>query len=620
MGDGALLLTVRKGFGRGRSWVVDHERLVIGRSDTCDIVIPDATVSRRHCEIMQAAGRLIVRDLGSSNAVMINGVTMREGTLAAGDELTIGDAVFLVTATGARAAVDGHCDFDHPTPPLDGEDETVTVAEGEISLLRDPEEGVVLAATPGEYAFLFHFGRQMSECLTEDALLERALTMTRKQFNAKTVWLFRCGPEGLERAGISPPWDDRLPPEPEISALMASQQGALRATKVPGSDGTPHRATVMIAPVKVAGALWGLMAAWTMAPARLFETSDLHLFVAASGILAPYLRAIEETERLRQHNDRMLALAHAPTRIVGRSPAIHKLRESVRHAAVTELPVLILGETGSGKELVAEAIHQQSSRSEQPYVVVNCAAIPNELFESEFFGHVRGAFTGAAGERVGLAEAAHGGTLFLDEIGDLSPANQARLLRFIELGTFRRLGSVEERYVDVRAVAATNRDLWQPGFRSDLLYRLDGFTIQVPALRQRTEDIPLLAQHFLDLTPPSERGAVTGFDEEALAFFERQPWPGNVREFMKAVRRCVGIAAGPLVTLSDVLSGVPTANDSFLPTGDDLSLAEVERMYVERVLDRCGGNMTKAAKILGVSRTTLYNKRTAWEKDSGGGG
>src|SRR5690606_14882610 len=185
-------------------------------------------------------------------------------------------------------------------------------------------------------------------------------------------------------------------------------------------------------------------------------------------VLTPHVRAMEETERLRRHNDRMLSLASGPTRIVGRSTIVHKLRESVRSAAVTDLPVLILGETGSGKELIAEAIHEQSGRAGQPYVVVNCAAIPDDLFESEFFGHVSGAFTGAAGERTGLAEEAHGGTLFLDEIGDLSPANQARLLRFIELGTFRRLGSTEERHVDVRALAATNRDLWQPGFRSDL--------------------------------------------------------------------------------------------------------------------------------------------------------
>ena len=602
MSDGAILLTARKGFRRPRSWVIDTQPLTIGRSNTCDIVIPDPTVSRQHCEIMRQDGTLVVKDLKSSNLLMINGLVVNKGTLQVGDELGIGSALFLVTSTNP----------DPLTTPVSMLDETATLAEGDITLLRQPLKGAPLPASPAEYAFLFHFGHSLSQCLTEDDLIARGVSQIRKHFAANVLWLLRWTPDGFMPAGPSAQVDDRLPPQAELEKFASKRQSVLLPRFVDADTGK-HLATLLIAPLHVARAPWGLLAVWAAAPQRTYEDTDLHLFAATAGVLAPHLRAIEETERLRRQKEELLALSQTPSGIVGRSPAIHRLREAVHNAAVTDLPVLILGETGSGKELVATAIHEQSRRADKPFVVVNCAAIPNELFESEFFGHVKGAFTGAAGSRVGLAESADTGTLFLDEIGDLSPENQARLLRFIELGTFRRLGDTEERQVDVRTVAATNRDLWKPGFRSDLLYRLDGFTIEVPPLRCRVEDIPLLAQHFLGLIPANERGGVNGFSDEALDFMCSLPWAGNVREFMKAVRRSVNVSRGPLVTLDDVVSCIRPSDESLLPPGQQRTLAEVERTHVEQVIRACDGNLTQAAKILGVSRTTLYNKRQTWK-------
>jgi DNA-binding NtrC family response regulator len=277
----------------------------------------------------------------------------------------------------------------------------------------------------------------------------------------------------------------------------------------------------------------------------------------------------------------------------------------------SEAPVLVTGETGTGKELVARAIHRYSSRAERPFVPVNCGALPEGLLESELFGHVRGAFTGAVADKKGLFEQAHGGSIFLDEIGEMSPALQVRLLRTLELGELRPVGGSRAIVVDVRVIAATHRDLERAvregGFRQDLFYRLHVFSIQVPALRDRREDVPLLAAHFLAGLARRGRGSVS-LTPAASAALAAHDWPGNVRELENTLERLAVEARGGTIDVADLppefREKKPALEEplfSGLP-----SLDELEKRYLRHVLAELKGNRSRAAEVLGIDRRTLY--------------
>ena len=305
--------------------------------------------------------------------------------------------------------------------------------------------------------------------------------------------------------------------------------------------------------------------------------------------------------------------------LVGRSDALRTLREQIeRVASAPRTTVLVLGESGVGKERVARAIHARSARAAGPFVAVNCATLSEELVEAELFGYEAGAFTGArSGGHAGLFEAADGGTLLLDEIGELAPALQARLLRVLEERRVRRVGGTRDVEVDVRVIACTNRDLAaevEAGrFREDLFYRLNVMCIRVPALRERREDIAPLARHFLaeaarELDRPGLR-----LDAEALAALEGHSWPGNVRELKNAVERAALLAPAGALRAADLVPGAeppaPTGGaPAALPEGEDLSLRRMEETLIRRALSLTGGNKSESARRLGVHRATLYHK------------
>ena len=321
------------------------------------------------------------------------------------------------------------------------------------------------------------------------------------------------------------------------------------------------------------------------------------------------------------------------TMIIGSHPKIVEVYKAVARVAPTQVPVLVRGETGTGKELVARALHRYGRTPGGPMVAINCGAIPSGLLESELFGHRRGAFTGADRDHRGAVEAADGGTLFLDEVGELAPDLQITLLRFLQDGEIRPVGADSPVSVQARVVAATHRD---PGreieaghLREDFYYRLAGYEIELPPLRERTSDLPLLVEHFRGRIQ-RELGAdrLPSPDEATLEVLRRHPWPGNVRELETVVRR----AAIDLGTLADpegvraVLRRVSPGegDDAGRPpgVGDDLTLEELERRHIEAVLARCGGNRTRGAEILGIERKTLYRKaeRLGIDLDGKGGG
>jgi two-component system response regulator HydG len=301
--------------------------------------------------------------------------------------------------------------------------------------------------------------------------------------------------------------------------------------------------------------------------------------------------------------------------IVGVSPAMRRIVERIKKAARNKLTVLILGETGTGKDLIAEAIHRQSDRANKPMKSVNCAGLNENLLESELFGHVRGAYTGAVNDRKGYFVAADGGTLFLDEIGDMPPNMQAKLLRALERREITPVGSTDVRRVDVRVIAATNMDLQklveEGKFREDLYYRLNQWVIEVPPLRERREDIPILADYLRQRANKTQGAACTGISSEAMGYLAKFYWPGNVRELANVIEALVVEAESRQIEAEDLPERIRGSREIVPSTAAGmvgLTMAQVERMMIERTLHATGGNREQAAKILDIGTRTLYRK------------
>ncbi len=337
---------------------------------------------------------------------------------------------------------------------------------------------------------------------------------------------------------------------------------------------------------------------------------EMDLLAAAIQRAARQRRLQRQVRELSETIDHRLSYSD----IICDSPAMQRIYAQLAQLSPTDTSVLLTGESGTGKELVARTIHRNSKRVSQPFVAVNCAAIPEALLESELFGHAKGAFTDARQERQGLFTRADGGTLFLDELGELPLTMQVKMLRALEERTIRPVGATQVRSIDVRVIAATHKDLkkaiTEGNFREDLYYRLAVIPVVMPALRHRPEDIPLLAHHFLNNYSLANGGRVHGFTPEALQKLIALPWPGNVRELENLVERLVVLSKNPTIQAADIPAGEEGNFETFL--GQNAShlptLEELEKRYIGMVLERTGSRKEKAAQILGINRRTLYRK------------
>jgi two-component system response regulator HydG len=324
-------------------------------------------------------------------------------------------------------------------------------------------------------------------------------------------------------------------------------------------------------------------------------------------------RLAEENRRLREE----LQQQRSEDALIGNSDAMVAIKKLIRQIAPTDVSVLIQGESGTGKEVVADVIHNLSERRDNAIVKISCAAIPETLLESELFGYERGAFTGAAGSKPGKFEVADGGTLFLDEIAEMSPQLQAKLLRVLQDGRFQRLGSVKDVQVDVRVISATHVDIrkaiTEGRFREDLFYRLNVVNVQLPSLRQRVDDITLLAEHFLKKYAKRMQKDVHAFAPAAVEQLVNHPWPGNVRELENAMQRAIVVASGETISMFQ-LNPPPSASAGSESLGPSvtipigLPMAEAEDRIITAALNQCGGDKEKAAKLLGISSRTLYRR------------
>jgi two-component system response regulator AtoC len=356
--------------------------------------------------------------------------------------------------------------------------------------------------------------------------------------------------------------------------------------------------------------------------AKPFKKEEIKLVVQRS---LDHCRLLRENTKFREE----LKSKDEWSPLVGSSPAMLEVYKLVARVSETRSTVLLQGESGTGKELIARAIHGNSPRRDKPFVPVNCGALPDTLLESEMFGYEKGAFTGAVGTKTGLFESANGGTLFLDEVGELGQALQVKLLRVMQDHEVRRVGGTNSIKVDVRIIAATNRDLEQlvkeGKFRDDLFYRLNVVRITLPSLKEREEDIPMLAHYFLQKCAAGATTAVRGFHPDTMECLNRYRWPGNVRELENAIERAVSLSQGPLLTPDDLPASLrqasgPAEQKPGIPEMAEsvyLTLEEVEKRHLTRVLKETKGNKVKAAKILGIDRRTLYRMAERFGLDLG---
>jgi len=591
-----------QGTNKGRSWHLTDVPLLLGRGDDCDIRLTDSIVSRQHCRLVCQDGLVHFEDLDSRNPALLNGQPASDTVLQTGDELAVGPNLFMLTTVESGPDQEETAD----------KKVTDSVTTQALLVLSSQSEREARPQTVQDLLVLHRLHAQLGRCCTIHELLMELEGHLQERLHPAVFWLARVDGNG----DLNSVFKGCSAHEPESETPLISMRKALetrQALLLPASGrkncGRIQR-SLLVAPILFGGSVLSVLAVESNGKVGTYMESDLNFLMLLARILAPCAFAIEVIERYGNPNSAGVATG-GRIRLVGKSRAISHVRAMIARTAGSNLPVLILGETGTGKELVARSLHEQSTRADAPLVVVNCAAIPRDLFESQLFGYEKGAFTGADKAFPGLMAQADGGTLFLDEVGDLSLDNQARILRAIESSSFRRIGALSDVDVDVRIIAATNKKITQAvmagAFREDLYHRLNVFEIQVPPLRSRKADIPELCKFFFQMTKLTASHPIQGIDTEVLDYLSARSWPGNVRELRNCILRAVHVAGGNRITLTDV-AGPDATTAAGLEKRRLLTLKEAEKQHISHILDQCHGNVRKAAKVLKVGRSSLYRK------------
>ncbi len=582
----------------------DDEGIVVGRDAAADIVLSDGAVSRFHARFCLREDGWHVVDLGSSNRTFVNGDPVRESLLAPGDHIGIGDCELQF--------VD---EIDRVTQP-DAQTQVVR------RLRSESHDGDELRAA-GVLSALYQLSQGLSGQTQDLAIVEQGIRLLVDKLDAdRGAVLLLDGDQLLCRAACSR-GDQVLRgfvlSQTIYQELMQTREAVLSQDTTVDERFAARQSVVgeeirsiLAAPIPLGGVIAGILYLDRLQGRQgPFQTEDLYGAAVAAQFIGAAMQAGAALGGLERERETLVKTLIDTHPIIGQSPAIERVREFIRRAAPTESTVLIRGDTGTGKELVARGLHYQSPRRGAPFAALNCAAIPESLVESELFGHEKGAFTGADHRKLGRFEAADGGTVFLDEIGELPLACQGKLLRLLEERRFERVGGTAVVEVNVRIVAATNRDLAQEvrqgRFREDLYYRLNVLEVIVPPLRDRPGDLELLIDHFLDHFSQRVGGARKQFDAASRKRLLDYPWPGNVRQLRNAIESAVVLARGEEIVPEDLTmpraEGEPAASEEGWTA---CSLQDLERTHIIRMLDHVGWNKSKAAELLGIERSTLY--------------
>lgn len=564
-------------------------------------------MSRRQCRIALEEGVVSVRDLSSRNPILVNGRVVNESVLEVGDEIAMGASRLIFT----KVANNPEHQEKPGTSAVTWSWNKGAVFCVDIGALKPGPD--TLPGTVQDLALLYDTTRELSAALGITALRDVFAARLRSRFKPIRGWLALTWEHEESGLGAFDAFEGDAPhpgANSHAEQALRERKGILSARKDRAAVGNAPVFSLVSA-IPFGDRSLGAVALETQAPQGAYDEGDLKFLVLLCRAVAPLIQAVRSMEELRRDNEWLRMRAGESMELLGESTAIRRVCSEIMRAAKTDGSVLVTGETGTGKELAARRIHTLSRRRSQPFVVVNCAAIPQDMFESQIFGYEAGAFTGAREAFEGLLAQAHTGTLLLDEAGDLSPDNQARVLRAVELGTFRRLGAKDETHVDIRVIAATNKDMARAveegRFRKDLYHRLNTFEIHMPPLRLHPSDIPILANHFFARFRHEAKRPVTGISAGAMKYLCAHSWPGNVRELRNRIQRAVAVARKKEIQEDDVRIQ-PNAQAILGEFGAPLSLAEAEKRYIKEILLQTGGNIQQTAKLLQISRTTLYAK------------
>lgn len=615
-------------------------RYTLGRAPTNRIVLRDELCSREHAEVFPDEGGWFVRDLGSLNGTHLNGETLRkEAKLAPRDDLRVGRAqlVFIEDLTQLPDLPQVRSS----RPPETGDGLEIKKRLGQTRYHLPAATPGAAPAEPARHetrvppsqavGVLYRLALDMADAATPAELGELAIDAIFRATPAE-VGAVLARKEGREFEPVV--YRHRGPGQQTYHKVsnflshevLATKQAVLaenvaleRHLKDRDSIADLKVASLICAPVLADGQVLGLVHLYRTSITAPLNPDDLEFVLAAARQLGAVWHKLRQQSALAVENRSLKDQLKLESELVGESPALAKVEAQVRRVAETKATVLIRGESGSGKELVARAIHAHSPRRDRPYVTLNCAALTETLLESELFGHEKGAFTGATERMAGKFEAADGGTIFLDEIGEMAAATQAKFLRVLEGHPFERVGGNTPIKADVRVVAATNRPLEEAvragTFRRDLFFRLQVVQLDVPPLRDRAADVPLIAEHFLRRFVRETGRKIKGFAPDALEKLKAYRWPGNVRELRNVVERAVALGGGPVIEAADIwLSeldiGAPVLGDGNGGGGGyrPESLDEVEKRHIRETLRHTDWNKSQAAAILGIERSTLDRK------------
>ena len=638
--------------------LIPGQTVTVGRAPTNQIVVKDDRASRYHAEIFMSEGHWMVRDLESRNGTSLDSQALKgDRILAPGDVIGKSQLAFVHDLSKAFPDSSSLIVKEFREDALEPEDTVgmtaheptrITHRRGQTKFLdtSEAEEESGVSKFGQAAARLCRLAFELAQASDQASLAEIALNglLAGTKVSSGAVLL-------LPRDFVNSPTNDDLEvvvsrasegkTYSRLSAFLATtvlrEQEALLARNVLDDSNVVTRdnrgmidaTSLVCSPIRRGNRMFGLVHLYSVDTSHELDPDDLEFTLAVAETLAVALQNLtrhdelsENLSRIRDENRQLRQRLGVHSEIIGKSLAVTRITEQIGRAAPSNATVLIRGESGVGKELVARAIHFSSTRSKGPFVCLNCAALAESLLESELFGHEKGAFTGATARKMGKFEAADSGTLMLDEIGEMSPTVQAKFLRVLEGHPFERIGGSEAVKVDVRVIAATNRDLEREvaegRFRQDLYFRLHVLEILVPALRRRPEDIPELAHYFLDRFNAETGRRIKGFTPTALDQLVRYRWPGNIRELRNVIERSVVLARGDMIDQTDLmLSSLIPAGDSALDSSaasmGNCSLAEMEARHIAATLQSTGWNKSQAAQILGIERSTLDRKIRRYE-------
>lgn len=606
----------------GQSIALGDEEVSVGRESTSSIVLSDASVSRKHCTIRKEGDGFVLTDLDSYNGTFVNKLPVKNRVLEHLDQITIGDSLFLFAEDEAAREL-SHNVGQRPTLW-----DTIELRR-EDSLYLQPEKAI--AAAQSQQQVSSHL-KTLLQLASEANRMKSMRDVRSHLFDAiadtipadRAVLLVSEDPGGeLTHYG----WERDVGQSPAVPVSrtaveqVLSRKAAILSPDVRADESLSDAKSIaelqtrslICVPMVLEGKNLGILYIDSKDAANRLQETHLHLAVAFADMMAATVDRVLRAEWMAGENRRLMEALQSD-RMVGESAPMKEVYRLVSRVAPSDSTVLITGESGTGKELVAQAIHRGSARSGHPMVSINCAALAETLLESELFGHEKGAFTGAIAQKKGKLEVADGGTLFLDEVAEMSPALQAKVLRVIQERQFERVGGTKTMTADVRFVAATNKDLKDAiknnAFRQDLYFRLNVVGIHLSPLRERREDISLLASYFTAKYSEKLKRSIRGVSPEARSVLVGYDWPGNVRELENAIERAVVMCASDTILPEDLPESIVERDGAASP-GVTLSkfhdvLTQTKKDLIQQAVKQTNGNYTEAAKLLGLHPNYLH--------------